>query len=232
MAKEISSTTQGYLDIYDITHNMVILKDGSCSLAINVSAMNFGLLSEMEQDAIIYSYAGLLNSINFPIQILIQSHTKDATAYLNSLKESEKQAANEERGQQIHRYRQFIAEMIYERNVLDKKFYIVINASALEIGLLPTSSVLPWMKPPSIETVEKNLIIQKAKDILDPKRDHLISQFSKIGLTANQVITEDLIKIFYINYNFDSADGVKIVDSSHYSSAMVGANIIKNPLNE
>ncbi len=232
MSKEIKSTTQEYLEIYDIIHDLIILKDGSCSIAINISAMNFGLLSEMEQDAIIYSYAGLLNSINFPIQILIQSHTKDATVYLNSLKESEKNAISEEKREQIKRYRQFISEMIFERNVLDKKFYIIINASALEIGLLSASSVLPWVKPPSIETIEKNLIIQKAKDILDPKRDHLISQFAKIGLIATQVTTEELIKIFYINYNFDAADGVKIIDSSHYSTAMVGANIIKNPLDE
>ena len=74
--QEISSTTQKFLDIFDITNDVVVLRDGTVSMLLIISAMNFGLLAEQEQDAIIYSYAALLNSLNFPIQIIINSKTK------------------------------------------------------------------------------------------------------------------------------------------------------------
>ena len=88
--KNVSSTSQTFLDIHDITNDVVILKNGSASVILTVNAMNFGLLAEQEQDTVIYSYAGLLNSINYPIQILIQSQTKDASAYLKLLEKKEK----------------------------------------------------------------------------------------------------------------------------------------------
>src|SRR5258708_27150879 len=100
----ITSTSQQFLDIYDITNDLVILKDGSASLIITVTAMNFGLLAEEEQDAIIYGYAGLLNSLNYSIQILIRSQTKDITSYLNLLKAKEEETINRIKKDQILRY--------------------------------------------------------------------------------------------------------------------------------
>mgnify|MGYP006308013367 CR=1 FL=1 len=91
--KIISSTSQKYLDIHDITNDVLILKNGSAAVVLTVNAMNFGLLAGEEQDAIIYSYASLLNSINYPIQIIIQSETKDASSYLQLLKERERPIA-------------------------------------------------------------------------------------------------------------------------------------------
>ena len=69
---EISSSTQKYTDIFNITNNLLILNDGSMSKVVQVGTINFGLLSEEEQNAAIYAYAGILNSLNFPIQIVIR----------------------------------------------------------------------------------------------------------------------------------------------------------------
>jgi len=76
-----TQSTQSHLDIEDIRDNLVILKDGSCCLILQTTAVNFSLLSEGEQDATIYSYAGLLNSLTYSVQILIKSQKKD----INSL---------------------------------------------------------------------------------------------------------------------------------------------------
>src|SRR5690242_17531577 len=110
----ITSTTQEFLDIYDITNDLVILKTGAVSLVITVTAMNFGLLAEEEQDAIIYGYAGLLNSLNYSIQIVIRSQTKDVTNYLNLLKQKEDETINRVRKDQIRRYREFVADLVQE----------------------------------------------------------------------------------------------------------------------
>src|SRR3972149_7417374 len=108
----IRSSTQRFTEIETIDHDIILFSDGSCSMVIGATAVNFGLLSEKEQDAIIYAYAGLLNSLSFPIQILIQTKHKDISAYLKLLEEQEGRQRNPKLTQSIHGYRLFIASMV------------------------------------------------------------------------------------------------------------------------
>lgn len=222
---QIQSTTQQFLDIYDITNDIVIMKDGACSLIMMVNALNFGLLAEEEQDGIMYAYAGLLNSLNYPIQIVIRSQTKDATNYLNLLREQESKASTELKKSQIRAYAGFVADLIRERNVLDKKFYIVIPANNLEMGLLPPSTVIPGVKQVDISTVERSVILDKAKTILEPKRDQLLSQFNRIGLYGRQLNTQEIIQLFYTSYNPEAAEGQQITNSNDYTTPLVTGQI-------
>jgi hypothetical protein len=220
-ATQIQSTTQNFIDIYDITNDITIMKDGACSLIITVNALNFGLLAEEEQDGIMYSYAGLLNSLNYPVQIVIRSQTKDATNYLNLIREQEMRASTELKKSQIRAYAGFVADLIRERNVLDKKFYIIIPASPLEMGLLPPSTVVPGIKQIDVSTIERSVILDKAKNILEPKRDHLISQFGRIGLAARQLNTQEIIQLFYTSYNPEASEGQQITNSNDYTTPIV-----------
>lgn len=219
----IHSTTQQFLDIYDITNDILILKDGSASLILQVNAVNFGLLAEAEQDAIIYSYAGLLNSLNFPVQIVIHSETKDVSHYLQSLQQQEEETPSETRKQQIRKYRTFVSDLIRERNVLDKKFYFVIPASALELGLVSAKSVVPGVKTAQAVELDRSLILDRALTNLYPKRDHLIGQFARIGLYARQLVTQEIIHLFYNFYNPESAEGQSISNTQNYTTAVVEA---------
>lgn len=226
-SREISSTAQKFLEIHDIVNDLLILKDGSTALIITVSAMNFGLLAEEEQDAIIYSYASLLNSLNYPIQIVIKSQTKDVTSYLHLLDNELEVATSQVKREWIKKYRSFVANLIRERNVLDKKFYVVIPATALEMGLLPPSTVIPGVQQPDLSTVEKSVILEKAREILEPKRDHLMSQFGRIGLIARQLTTQEIIQLFYLSYNPEAAEGQQITDTNSYTTPLVRASVIR-----
>lgn len=214
-------TTQAFLDIFDITNNLVITKTGSAAVILSVDAMNFGLLAEEEQDGVIYAYAGLLNSLNYPIQIIIQSKTKDVTKYLRLLQEQEESAPNRQIQQRIRQYRQFVANLIKERNVLDKQFYVVISASSTELGLLAAKNFMPGQKEVVLDESDKNRIIEKATQILEPKKDHMISQFARIGLYSRQLATQEMIKLFYVNYNPEATEGQEIADSKEYKSSLV-----------
>jgi hypothetical protein len=222
---DISSTTQQYLDIYDVSNDILILKDGSTALILTVSAMNFGLLAEPEQDAIMYAYAGLLNSLNYPIQIVIRSQTKDVTSYLQLLKDEEDSTTSDIKRNWIARFRQFVGELIKERNVLDKKFYVSIPATSLEMGLLPPSSVLPGVSQIDISKIERSVILEKAREILEPKRDYLMQQFGRIGLQSRQLKTQEIIQLFYLSYNPEAAEGQQITDTNSYTTPLVSAGM-------
>jgi hypothetical protein len=226
-ATEIHSTTQKFLDIYDVVNDLVILKDGATSLIISIDAMNFGLLAEEEQDAIIYSYAGLLNSLNYPIQIVIKSQTKDVTKYLHILDEELTKTTSEIKREWIKKYRSFVGNLIKERNVLDKKFYIVIPASSLEMGLLAPSTVIPGVKQTDLSTIERSVILDKAREVLEPKRDHIVGQFGRIGLIAKQLTTQEIIQLFYLSYNPEAAEGQQITNTSSYTTPLVNASVVK-----
>jgi hypothetical protein len=195
----VRATTQDHLEIEDISHNLVILKDGSCALVLQTTAVNFSLLSEAEQDALIYAYAALLNSLTFSIQIVIRSQKKNINSYLSLLDKQETKIQNPKLKAQLKNYREFIQKTVQENEVLDKKFYIIIPFSSLELGVGSTLASLTKRKPGL--PLDKDQIIQRATVSLAPKKDHLLGQLNRLGLKARQLTTPELIKLFYRSYN-------------------------------
>lgn len=196
----IRGSTQDHLEITDIRDNLVILKDGSAVAIVQVSAVNFGLLSEREQDAIIYAYAGFLNSLNFAVQIVIRSKQKDISSYVALLDEEKKKQTNPLLAGQIQGYRDFILQTVKENNVIDKKFYIIIPFSALELGVTTTTGGM-FKKNKKTLPLPVEKVVEKAQIALGPKRDHVLRQLGRLGLRAKQLTTPELIELFYEIYN-------------------------------
>lgn len=196
----IKSTTQRFTEIEDIKGNVVMFSDGSCAVLFSVSAVNFSLLSMREQEAMIYSYAGLLNSLSFPIELIIRSQHKDIRAYLALLEEQEEKQTNPKLKKSINGYRKFVAATVKEKEVLDKKFYIVIPFSSLELG--PSTSVLFGSKKRGLP-YPKKFIFEKAEAVLTPKCDHIMRLLAKVGLRAKQLTGEQIAQLFFSYYNPD-----------------------------
>lgn len=201
----ITASTQEHLSLYEIQENIIILKTGGAALVIETTAVNFGLLSEQEQDAIIYAYAALLNSLSFSIQILIRSARKDITSYLTLLDDAAKKQSSPTKREWITNYRTFIAETVQRRNVLDKKFYVIIPFSPLELGIAQSVgrsfNPLRLSTQPQRPPVPISDIIKKATLSLIPKRDHVLRQLERIGLSARQLTNKDLLSLLYQTYN-------------------------------
>lgn len=220
----IKTSTQEHLDVEDIVNNLVFLKDKTAAMVLSISAVNFNLLSEEEQDAIIYAYASLLNSLSFPIQILIRSQRKDISHYLKLLESQEQRQKDPLIKKRILQYRQFIAQIVKERNVLDKKFFIILPFSYTDLGINPSTLPIPGRKvAPSID---KNYLMQKVVSTLEPRRDHLLRQLGNLGLAAKQLNTQQLIQLLYTIYNPDAADGIQTISTKQYTSPMVQANTL------
>jgi len=194
----IRSSTQQFTEIEDIERDIVMFVDGSCAMILATSAVNFGLLSEKEQESLIYAYAGLLNSLSFPIQLIIRTQQKDISSYLHQLEDQETKQLSPHLKASIHSYRLFVAQMVKERNVLDKKFYLVVPFSSLEIGA--SASVLFGSKKKGLP-YPKQYIMDRATIVLAPKRDQLIRLMGRLGLKTEQMNREQLIRFFFSIYN-------------------------------
>ena len=204
------STTQQHLSIKDVSDDILLLKSGGGALVLQVSAVNFGLLSDREQIAIIYSFAQMLNSLSFSIQIVIHSERLNINSYLELLDKAQKLQTNQLLSQMINQYKQFVATTIKENEVLDKKFYIVIPLFSLELGL----------------TSSKENLKQKIKTVLLPRRDQIIRQLNRVGLNATQLSGEQLIRLFFDIYNGEAAQKPAIPEVTPQQIAVSLNNVL------
>jgi len=200
---KIRASTQDHLDIDEIRDDLIILKNGCCALVLRTTAINFGLLSEKEQEATIFAYAGFLNSLTFPTQIVIHSRQKDISAYLTLIDQQIAKQPNEKLKLQAQKYRQFVETTVKKNKVLEKDFYIAI----------------PYMSV-QFKKGKLDILLEKAKTILYPERDHLISQFQRLGLRAAQLTSQELIELFYNLYNPET-EAQKFGTDRDYSATFV-----------
>lgn len=223
--RAIRGSTQEHLPVEDVVDGIVVLKDGSCALVMQLSSVNFDLLSEREQSALVFAYGGILNSLNFSIQILIRSETKDVSTYvkrLNEAYENEKNALLKER---ISSYKAFIEEIVKKNDVLSKSFYVVVPFSIMELGIKSADKTMIGLIPkvktaPSKLPYSKEFIVEKAKAKLMPKRDHIMRLFARLGLEIKQLNTKELIQLLYKIYNEQTSANQK-VNSLGYGSPII-----------
>lgn len=195
-AQRKKATTQKFIEIENIQDDIVILSGKNACLIIEVNATNFSLLSKEEQDSKIFSYASLLNSLSFPVQIFIRSKKLDISSYLKLLETQGSQTQNQLLSTQIKLYRDFVKELVKVNTVLDKKFYIVIAYSYLEKGVMESS----------------DSFLNQAKASLASKADSVTSQIARLNLRAKTLGKEELVKLFYEIYNGDTVETNQVTD--------------------
>ncbi len=221
----VKASTQDHLSIEDIRDDLTILKAGGAALVLRTTAVNFGLLSEEEQDATIYTYAALLNSLTFPIQIVIRSKKTDISSYAKLIDEAYQKQPNPDLKAQIAHYKQFVIATVQQNEVLDKQFYLVIPFSPLEAGfrgIKQTKGVLPAAQ-----------ILELAKPALATRRDHVIKQLSRLGIKAFQLTTQQLIELYFDIYNPASVNLQKVgLEAGSYTTPIVQPAMEPAPLNQ
>lgn len=193
-------STQEHLEIEDIRDDLVLLKDGRVSLVIETGAVNFDLLSEDEQDSRIKMFAGMLNSLNFQMQVVILTERSDLTSYVEKLSRFKEQQTSKPLVRQIEIYLQFIKNLTYNREVLDKRFFIVIPEVSAEVQ---RTSIVKQIFGKRIQITNRKAIFEKAKINLYPKRDHVFKQFKKMGIETWQLNNDQLVRLYYSMYDPD-----------------------------
>lgn len=198
--KPLISTTQDFMPIAEIIDGLVLFKNGGAAIVLESTSLNFGLLSEREQDAVIAAYAALINSLSFHVQILVRTQKKDIRKYLNYIDEAMAKLKNEKIKALMLSYRGFITETVKKKNVLGKRFFLTVPFSPYELGITGSfkSSFSGKDKP---IPYTKDYVTKKAKITLYPKRDHLARQAARLGLRLRQLTTEELVDLYYDIYN-------------------------------
>lgn len=194
-AQHSAQSTQSFTEILDIREDTVLMKGGNACLLIELQAVNFALLSSEEQDAKVFGYAGLLNSLSFPVQIVMRSKQIDILPYIASLGQAATRATNAKLADNISRYKKFVEELVTSTIILDKQFFFVISYSLLEEGIGGAAK----MRSASAESLDD--FFTHAHAGLHTKAESLLSQIDRMNLRAKIVMQEELIKLFHELYN-------------------------------
>lgn len=196
-AQKIHATTQKFTEIVDFTDDLVIFEGSNAALIIEMTASNFALLSKREQDTRIFSYAGLLNSLSFPIQILIRNRRMDISQYIHELEGVIETTKNPQLAAYVEYYSGFVREMVTVNVVLNKAFYIVIPFSSLEMGVTGATQQAAQKKGQG----QSDPFIVAAQKSLTNKANSVLGQLQKFASSAKILQKEELIKLFYEIYN-------------------------------
>lgn len=204
----VKGTTQDFIELEDVVDDIALLRGNAAATIIEVGAVNFYLLSSEEQNSMIYAYSNLLNSLSFPVQIVILSRKMDISNYLEYLKNKIQQQKDPVLAKHLENYQEFVKAVIKKNSVLEKRFFFIVPFNAMEMGAS------------GMQRLSKEYVVSRAKTSLYPKRDHLLRLLSKIGLRANIAQKQEIVELFYNIYN-PSAVGRQLAPIDTYTSPIM-----------
>jgi hypothetical protein len=203
--------TQSFLRTKEIKQDTMVMEDGTLRAILAVSSTNFDLKSQSEQDALIFAYQRFLNSLDFSIQILLQSRKMDIAGYTEKLKDLMEKQTNELLRMQTAEYIEFVNRLVETGNIMNKNFYCVIpyneSIGSDKGGFF--SSLFTRGRAKAISKREQNFEHHKA--LLEERVTSVSSNLNGMGLRAVELTTEQIIELIYNSYNFEAAP---LIDAS------------------
>lgn len=198
-------SAQHHLPFGEIKSDTIVMKDGTLRAALMVSSINFALKSEDEQNALVSSYVSFLNSLDFPLQVVIQSRQLYVKPYLEKLLKQEREQSNELLRAQIADYRSFITELVSMGKIMSKQFFVVVPYDPMsnkKRGFWPR--VMETINPATLVTLKEDRFQQRKKD-LDLRVHQVEGGLTSMNLEVARLDTQSLIELLYSTYNPDVA---------------------------
>lgn len=204
--KQIPGVPTGQvLRIAEIRDNIVIMQDGTLRAVLAVSSTNFDLKNEDEQNGIIYAYQRFLNSLDFPVQILMQSRKLNVAEYISKLQAQTQRLESELLRMQANYYIEFISDLVNDANIMNKSFYIVVPLSQNVTPEAPGLFSRVFGGGQAAQANKKLENMKKYGEQLQQRVDSIVSNLSGMGLRVVRLDTGALIELYYNSYNFESA---------------------------
>ncbi len=205
------NTTQNSLLFSELRDNMVIMNDGSFRAVVACKSINFDLMSSKEREGIEYSYQNFLNSLYFPVQILIRSQRVDIGPYIERLTNIRRDQENMLLNVLTDDYIDFIDTLSQEANIMDKSFYVIIpfwpqgDLDSLKRSSKSLFSTVFGGTPKQRAIVVNHEQYEKAKDEIKNHVDAVMSGLFQLGIKCVQLSTKELGELYYNFYNPDTA---------------------------
>ncbi len=196
--------SQDLVAIKEIREGTVILKDGGLRQIVMVSGMNFALKSTVEQEIITNAYQNFLNSVDFPLQIIVHSRKINIEKYLSTLAEWSDRETSPILKSQGSEYQEFIRGFVQKNAIMEKTFLIVVPFVPITLPSMDTvSNYMPFLKNKKKQEASETEKLGFAESVAQLKQrvGQIIEGLATIGLDALVLNDAQLIELFYNFYN-------------------------------
>jgi hypothetical protein len=207
-----AASTQRHLSIAEVRNDTVLLKNGGLRAILQVEALNFNLKSEVEQQGIIQGYGAFVNTLTFPIQIVVRSMKTNVDDYLAQLRKIGEKHENQLLKQQVEDYVRFIERTLDVADIMQKRFFVVIpfDRSLRQKTLI--EQFLEWISPDDSATkaAQRAREFAPAARQLNERVELVGAGLSNIGLHTHRLNTRELLEVYYQIYNPKTSQEQKI----------------------
>jgi len=194
-----AQASQNFVPIKEIRDGVAIFDDGSLRAVIMASSVNFALKSQDEQNSIIYQFQNFLNSLNFSIQIVIQSRKFDVRPYIGLLQGRQKEQTNDLLKIQTKEYIGFIKTFTEQYDIMTKNFFVVVPYTPASVSV---SSGMFGKKKESSKTER----FEQARTQLEQRMSVVQQGLMRCGVRVIQLGTDELIEVYYRLFNPGSVE--------------------------
>ncbi len=188
------ASSQKFVPIKRIRDNVVEFKDGRSAMVLLASSINFALKSTDEQRAILSQFQTFLNTLDFSIQIYLQSRRLDINPYLELLQGREAEQDNDLMRIQLREYMQFIRTFTNEVDVMSKNFFVVVPYSNKSVELSNNLSSLFGRKK---QANEAELAFEEKRLQLEQRASLVEQGLNRIGVRTIALENEALVEMYY-----------------------------------
>lgn len=192
--------TQDFVSIKDIKENVVIRSDGKLLMIMLASSINFALKSIEEQRAVLIQFQNFLNTLDFSLQIYVQSRRLNIGPYLDLLSELKDKQENELMRIQLREYLEFIESFTNDVDVMSKNFFVVVPYSPSKANVTKSFTKLftpgrnHSKKPSDMRFEEQRIQLEQRVGVVK-------EGLARVGVRTVTLETDDLVEMYYHIYN-------------------------------
>ena len=193
-----NAASQDFVAIRDIRDGIVILKNGQLCKVLLASSVNFALKSQDEQKAILFQFQNFLNTLDFSLQIYVQSRRLNIEPYLAMLAERKDKQDNDLMRIQLREYIEFIRTFVHEVDVMSKNFFVIVpyTPTKLNLGKSFTS-----MLSQGRMTSQSDNTLEEQRLQLEQRQAVVEQGLNRIGVRTIALQTDELVELYYHTYN-------------------------------
>jgi hypothetical protein len=197
-----AQATQSFVPIKEVQGGIVVLKDDSVRAVLLASSINLALKSYDEQKAVLAQFQTFLNSLDFTVQIVVQSRKYDIRPYILELETRANEQIEPLLKIQTREYMNFITSLTEQINIMKKSFFVVIPYTG---SVLPTSSKgfgsMFGGGDKKTQAANNQMDFEEKRSQLEQRIGVVQQGLARIGVKTAQLGTEEVIELFYKIFN-------------------------------
>src|SRR3989338_7038497 len=203
-----AKSTQEFVPIKEVRDGVIVLKDGGLRAIVLANSVNLSLKSDDEQKATILQFQNFLNTLDFSVQISVQSRKLDIRPYLLLLEERMKVQNEPLLKLQTKEYIEFIRNFTESVSIMTKSFFVVIpythTVLKSDSGIL--KNLFTRRNQEQLKTAKQEDFEEKRSQL--EERVGVIQQgLSRCGIKSAQLGTEEIVEVFYKVFNPGELEG-------------------------